>query len=87
MLDNIVLFNPVLIFNTAFTGSALTLFLKFNLGRNFIWLNACSISELECGNGIGYTICVEQKQPVFCNCFLEWHLHTKILLSNMLLCQ
>jgi len=50
-----------------------------------IRLNTCSISALECG--IGYIKCDEQNQPVFCMCFLRWHLHASILQSNMLLCQ
>jgi len=56
------LFNPVLTFKIAFTGSALILSFSFNF-TTFIWLNARSISALECG--IGYIICVEQNQPVF----------------------
>ena len=67
------LFNTVLIFKIAFTSSALILFPNFNF-TTFIWQNTCSISASELG--IGYTQCLEQNQPVFCMCFLRWHLHT-----------
>jgi len=78
------LFNPVLIFKIAFTSSALILLFNFNF-TTFIWPNSRCISALECG--IGYIICVEQKQPVFCMGFLQWHLRTSILQFNMPLCQ
>ena len=68
----LLLFNPVLIFKIAFTGSALILLSNFSL-TTFIWLNTRSISTLECS--IAHIMCIEQKQPVFCMGFLRWHLH------------
>jgi len=58
---------------------------QFYVYNVYFRLNTRSISTLECG--IGYITCVEQNQPVFCMGFLQWHLHTSILQSTMLLCQ